>query len=808
MPQSRADHPRPSLCGWFVDLFEPAASYVQSQPSAPMDMDAVAALAQARLYLFDAPGLAPLLDRLRAGPAPYASLGHALRAEDALRRGDLDGAEAALALLANAPAPLRAWAGLCGVDVLERGGRIEEAEQALEHCPWSRLDEPPLLRPLMQGRLHFRHGEVAAAVAVLEAASSQCELAPPPLVATFQRTLAIYFSVRGDGARGMQHHRLALEAFRRLGDTFMLAKEYLSLSQTYLAGDELDHAEFFLRKAAEVIEQFDNDQLAALLPARRGILALMRGELGLARELFERDLALCVRAGFRHGQGFARRNLGKVMARLGEPREGCRLLGEALADFVAMGDDFNEHLTRLEEASALLAGVASELDAEHVKRQLEQVSAFFRRIDRPELLTQVAAVRARLLLADGKLELACSEMAAAGRDMLTEKRPERLIESLLLFADSCLRRGLDSAASEHLAWAYKESMKASRPGLSGVILDRLGLIDERAVMDLAGTAASAPGEERQKPEQFEEFLLASRSHLAREVVKEARRVAPTDETVLVEGETGVGKGVLARFIHATSRRATGPLFALNCGALAETLIESELFGHEKGAFTGAQSRRVGVLEAADGGVVFLDELGELSPRAQVMLLRFLEDRQVRPVGSSTMRRVDVRVIAATNRNLLDEVREGRFRRDLYYRLAVWPIRIPPLRERLADLPELAAFILARTPHAQEKGITKISPAAHKRLAEHAWPGNLRELDNVIRAASIRCQSTQIGQQDLPSGLGDVAQGDGTFPTLATVTRRHVTQALRLCGGNQSKAAELLGVHRNTLGAKAREMAKG
>ncbi len=797
--------PRPTLHGWYVGLPAPARAYLTNPVSDLEPLDAAAALAQAQVYTFDADGLSPLVARLAKGPAPYRQLGLAFQAEDAIRRGHLERGRALFQALANAPGPLRAWAGLRRADTLEREGAIDAAESLLRAPTWTRADEPPLLRSLVEGRLLFRRGELAAAAATLEAASPQCAAAPKPVLGAYQRTLAIYLTLRGDHAHALLQHRAALQTFRELGDVFMVAKEYLSLGQSYEESDELDHAEFFLRKAAETVEQFDNAPLTALLAARLGMLALVRGELPTARRHFEHDLEASLKAGTRHGQGFARRNLGKVLVRLGEAERGQALIARSLEDFAAQHDDFNVALSRLEAASAKLAsGDAGDRAA--ITSALDEVDRYFRRVDRLELLPSIEAVRARLHVAEGKEALAADELDAAGRALLARRRPERLIEELLLFAEACLRQGSRQRAVWHLSWAYRESVSAARPWLSSLVLERLGEIDERAVMDIA--AAARPPAPAQPDERFQRFLMASRSPRMRAVIDDARRVAPTDETVLIEGETGTGKSVLASFIHAISRRAQAPFMALNCGAIPEALFEAELFGHEKGAFTGADARRVGIIEAANGGVVFLDEVGELTPRGQVTLLRFLEDHHVRPVGSSTSRPVDVRVIAATNRVLVEEMKAGRFRQDLYFRLAVYPLRVPPLRERWEELPDLVAFLLAHNPYAQQKGIVAVSKGALRKLARHDWPGNLRELDNTLRGATIRANGNHILERDLPAELDDRRLTVAAFPTLEQMTERHIKDALRLAHGNRSRAASLLGVHRNTLGARLRAAPDG
>jgi two-component system response regulator HydG len=291
----------------------------------------------------------------------------------------------------------------------------------------------------------------------------------------------------------------------------------------------------------------------------------------------------------------------------------------------------------------------------------------------------------------------------------------------------------------------------------------------------------------------------------------ATESAPTEATCLIQGETGTGKELVARHIHANSARAQQRMVELNCSAIPDGLLESELFGHEKGAFTSADAQRIGLLAEADGGTLFLDEVGELSLPAQAKMLRALgtlDNQQVRPVGSNRVKRISVRIIAATNRDLRAAVSRERFRKDFYFRLAVVVVLVPALRERREDLPDLLSFYLQQNPVARSKSLTGVqcfTRGALKVLEGHSWPGNLRELENVVSFASIRAAGPQITRRDLPPDLTAPETLDHAFPTLAEVNRRHIITALERCGGNRTRAAALLGIHRNTLCQKLRAL---
>ena len=294
----------------------------------------------------------------------------------------------------------------------------------------------------------------------------------------------------------------------------------------------------------------------------------------------------------------------------------------------------------------------------------------------------------------------------------------------------------------------------------------------------------------------------------REVLDVLELAAPTDATVLVTGESGTGKELLARALHYTSPRAEGPFLSVNCGAFSETLLESELFGHVRGAFSGAYQDKKGLVEVCDKGTFFLDEIGELSPALQVKLLRLLEDRRVLPVGATTPRRIDVRFVCATNKDLEVEAAAGRFRADLYYRINVMTLRIPPLRERRRDIPLLAAHFIAKYTRKQGKSITGISPQARAALEAHTWPGNVRELENTIqRAVTLTTGETiEVPQLGLPGAsraasgprpaLGAVVlppEGVALEELLADLERRYLVAALEQTGGHLTNAAKLLGI---------------
>jgi two-component system NtrC family response regulator len=291
----------------------------------------------------------------------------------------------------------------------------------------------------------------------------------------------------------------------------------------------------------------------------------------------------------------------------------------------------------------------------------------------------------------------------------------------------------------------------------------------------------------------------------------AGRVAGSRATVLLQGESGTGKELFARLLHHLSPRSGRPIIAVNCGALPETLLESELFGHEKGAFTGAGARRIGRFEEADGGTLFIDEVGELYPSVQVKLLRFLQEREFQRLGGNQTIPADVRIIAATNRDLEARVREGAFREDLFYRLNVVVLSIPPLRERKEDIPFLIDHFLQRFATENGKRIEGISREARDLLLKYAYPGNVRELENIIERAVVISRESVISVEDLPFGGGapevredSDREGGVLRDSVEDLERRLILEAMEKAGDHQTRAAEILGISERMLRYKLKK----
>ncbi len=403
-----------------------------------------------------------------------------------------------------------------------------------------------------------------------------------------------------------------------------------------------------------------------------------------------------------------------------------------------------------------------------------------------------SAAEALARLAAGDLDLIIADIRMPGMDGL------ELLERIQ-------SEQLDTAVIIMTGYASVESaVRALKHGAFDYITKPFDPDDLSVVVRNAIEQQRLKRENRMLREQLTESLatteLIGQSEAMRRVREQIETVAPVDTTVLIVGESGTGKELVARAIHRLSPRRYNPMVVVHCGALTETLIESELFGHEKGAFTGAQYRKKGKFEAAHGGTIFLDEIADISLKTQTDLLRVLQEREIVRVGGTQPIKVDFRVIAATNRDLAELVKEGRFRSDLYYRLNVFTIHLPPLRERHGDVPLLAQYFLEKYSRQMNRKFTGFDRAAMEVLVSHNWPGNVRELENIIERAVVVGREPLIRASDLAINRPVEASDD---LTLEAVERRHIIRVLEDFGWNQTQAAKALGIDRVTLYHKIR-----
>ncbi len=397
--------------------------------------------------------------------------------------------------------------------------------------------------------------------------------------------------------------------------------------------------------------------------------------------------------------------------------------------------------------------------------------------------------------------------AIDGLDVLREtKRISPDTEVILLAGEAQVERAREALSPQAKYRAYDVQAKPIKPADGDLLRDKVNRAAQRAI---AARQTRALREQVDKGYDYDGIIGIS-DRLRREI-KRALKLARSKSTVLISGETGTGKELFAQAIHANSPRTAKPFKVLNCAAVSETLLESELFGHVKGAFTGAVADRKGLLHAADGGTVFLDEIGDMPLTMQAKLLRTLENGEVIPVGSNDTVHLDIRFVAATNHDLSDLVREGKFRDDLFYRLhAHGAIHIPPLRDRREDIPILVTRFIAMSNQENGLDIEGITPDALRKLIAHDWPGNVRELRNVVDRMCVETEQTMLEMADLPDtfkGVTDiVAVGplNWTGLSLPDVERLHIINTLRLFGGNREKTAKALKIGARTLYRKLKE----
>ena len=410
-----------------------------------------------------------------------------------------------------------------------------------------------------------------------------------------------------------------------------------------------------------------------------------------------------------------------------------------------------------------------------------------------EVTTTESAKAALTEMAANQFDLALLDIKMPGTDGVELQKTIREIDPELIVIMMTGYASVETAVAALKNGAYDYISKPFDPDdIAHTIKNALShRKSERENARLRQTVAAMT-----RPKQF-----VGQSSAMMRVFEAIQTVGPTEATVLITGESGTGKELCARAIHAESRRRLNPLVVIHCGALAETLLESELFGHEKGAFTGAQYKRKGSFEMAEGGSVFLDEIGDISLKTQTDLLRVLQEREITPVGSSRPMRVDFRCIAATNKNLEALISEGKFRSDLYYRLNIFQIELPPLRERKSDIPLLVDFFIQKFAASMNKRISRVSPAAMDLLDHYQWGGNVRELENAVERAMVVAQEPELREQDFSLKLS------GSQPasrTLEDVERAHVLCVIEECKGNQTLAAEVLNIDRVTLHTKLKK----
>ncbi|MCI0672876.1 MAG: sigma 54-interacting transcriptional regulator [Myxococcaceae bacterium] len=761
---------------------------------------------------------------------------HALRAARALLRlGRLRLCERMLVLAhegASAARQAEVWALKAELAVLR--GRPEEAVSLAAQALPALSPFPEAAYGLRNavGKAHLVRGELGRAEAVFAHNLTQARAAGQrPQVSQALLNLGVTAHRKGERERAIQLYQEGLADARRPAQAQALA----NLGILYAEGGDFEPALEHLSRALHAFSRLASAREVALAASNLARLQLLLGETPCAAELAEHALRVAGEVGEPYLLASARLTLGEVALEGGEGREAARRLLEAREGFEVVGSDGQAALAAALKARAhLLLGERAQAGAELLRPAVERGAAV------------LAAAGLEVELARGELALGLGELLEAGKAAARAReallrQPDLEGPSRVHFLFARLRQAagdVDGAQAElgRAARALEALAQRLAPHRRRAFL----AVPRRAeLLNAAGPASPLPRVRAVNPLPPVELpaghgLVGSAPALVR-VLKQLEPVARSNTTVLVRGESGTGKELLADALHALSPRRAMPLVKVNCAAMVEELLLSELFGHEKGAFTGAVRERKGRFELADGGTLFLDEIGDISPKCQVALLRVLQEREFERVGGTRTLRVDVRVLCATHRDLEGLVAEGRFRQDLYYRLRGVSLELPPLRARLEDLPLLARHVLARVARERGEPERRLAPEALALLARHSWPGNVRELENVLASAALFAQGELIGTEAFATvpelaALLEEREPDAPAPadTVATtpadrtsanevdfyalvrdrgmslrtlqdaLERQCIERALNDASGNISEAARLLGMKRSRL----------
>ena len=700
--------------------------------------------------------------------------------------------------------------------LLSSTGKQQQAEQlcleAMELCQGGpETAELAVESLVIHALIALRRGKLEQAHQRVRLAVERSDHSMGTLRADALRTEAVINANRSEFLMAIFSCRQALRIYTDHQSLRGRFKGCLSLGISYLTMGELDHAELFFHKCRDLALSGSDKAPRSLAHSRLGHVALARGEPADALDFYRQDSELNARLNNPVSKGHPELNMGQALLDSGEFREAVRPLKRALTFFSAVDDPVGQVRVHLALARAGSSAAATlnrprfgQRDAEHHLWQARKLVDPDRRLD---LRCRCDATEGLVLAARGEVQEAMARFRAG---LATMERLEEVAEA----THSTFRMGAMLAATGIKGLAVERYLDALRSaethqfrGLCQQLLRRLDALDENAVVDrsLRFGARRLSGKELLRHKVRPEDLLGSSPPVV-QVRKQINQVGPTDVPVLVTGESGTGKELVARAIHFTSSAHSVQPVVLNCGAIPEGLVESELFGHARGAFTGADRSHMGCFERANHGTVFLDEIGDLPLDAQVKLLRFLSTGEVRKVGETKPVHVDVRVIAATHRDLWQLVEQQLFRQDLYYRLNIFNIRTVPLRHMRDDIPALARHFLTTDPLALERDIERIHPRAMAALKRYSWPGNVRELENAIRRACVVCGGPALLRDHLPRAVvhGPRTITSGRPLTLKEKEQEYVRQVLARCDGNRTRAARQLGIHRNTLARKLGE----
>ncbi len=758
---------------------------------------------------------------------------------------------------------------------------FSQAEEALDRADARTAPDSARQRAAnaaSRAELRYQQGRLDETEALARAAIAGCP-DDDEIITQARNTLTKVFLVRRELDKGWDWSVQSIERARARGATHEVLRGLINLGVVSIWRGDLDEAVRQFEAARSVSQRGGSMMLRGVLRENEAVVAHLQGRYGDALQSYQEALGILTRVGNRRFVARVAHNLGELYVHVGEVARARRLCDYAAQVAGGVGGALSA------EGLMLRAQVEiADARTDAARAALADALGLFAAAGDTERLGHANILLARAALVDGDLDRAAAALGslAEDADLSPRTRAERwLLEAELArgrgtdpFAASrralelaeatpdidlrfraqvavalgLLERGDEPAARRHAeqAGVLREALLSKVPeGLRGTYATELGRTGVDALstrLELLATRPTALATARAASVVVDTMGLVGDSAALRELRRRIARVAPQDVTVLLRGESGTGKERVAEALHHGSRRRNAALVKVNCAALAEGVLLSELFGHERGAFTGADRRRRGRFEMADGGTIFLDEIGDISPATQAALLRVLQERTFERVGGNETHRVDVRIVAATNRDLGQMVKAGSFREDLYYRLTSLTIALPPLRDRLEDLPLLAAYMLDREARALGGTPRRLAPSALRRLAEHPWPGNIRELENVLRASALFADDDEITAEAL-QGLPLLAApespamtplaplpptpprerdevevvyarirhgGVSLFDMRRDLERGCIAHALEESQGNITRAAVLLGMKRPRLSQLVREygLAKG
>ncbi len=637
----------------------------------------------------------------------------------------------------------------------------------------------------------LRSGQLDRADGFARQALDVAGSAAPLAYAAARRMVAIVSAQRQRLERAVASCQKALTIYREQRSPRGQLEAYLTMGICYLAMAELDNAEVFLLRCRRLAENGTDEAPRARVYSRLGHLKLARGEPEAAQKLYSMDAEITAGLDDPLTHGHPYLNEGHALLALDRTGPAVARLEEALTCFQRVGDQVGVVRAHL----ALARACDSSRAAAHARAARQQAAV----LGRPALIGRSGLVDAILHAREGRTAAAMSDFEASMTIARSHDDRTRLAHAYLWLAEAFEQSGDSNRAADMYTEALRRAEVWALRGLRLRLLKKLDRVDDDALVHRS--LRRRPEGRLQRLPVGPDDLLGDSPAMER-VRTQIRRVASTRVPTLVLGETGTGKELVARAIHFGSSVADGPLVVVNCGAIPEALVEAELFGHVRGAFTGADRTRTGFLEAANGGTVFLDEIGDLPPQAQVKLLRFLAAGEIQRVGSTEVRVVEARVVAATHRDLQAAVADGRFRADLFYRLAIFEVRTPALRDRIADLPLLVEHFLSTNELPLARGIRRVSPGALAALTRYPWPGNVRELENALMHACVLCEGATLLLGQLPDTIqAPSPPGASRSDRLEDVERAHILSVLARSDNNQGEAARRLGIHRNTLRRK-------